>query len=337
MPRLFFEDFAPGWTETYGPVTVTKESIVAFATEFDPQPFHTDEEAAKHTLVGRLIASGWHTCSITMRLLAEGFLLDATAQGAPGIEEVKWLRPVLPGDVLRCRVEVTESKASKNRPEIGLARFHTQMLNGRDEVVMTQLNWIMIGRRDAPWPPAPGGGPNVSAATVPPPPQTREEDLAIPSPYLEDLEVGSTVELGSVTFTPEAIVRFAKVYDPQAFHVDPEGARRSLFGGLCASGWHTGSAWMRLMIDHRRRSHAAALARGQRPAALGPSPGFKNLRWVKPVYAGDTIAYRTTLTDARPSASRPGWGIASHRNSGTNQHGEEVFSFEGAVLWQRRP
>jgi acyl dehydratase len=337
MPRLFFEDFTPGWTGTFGPVTVTKEAIVAFASEFDPQPFHTDEEAAKGTFVGTLIASGWHTCALTMRLIADGFLLDAAAQGAPGIEEVRWLRPVLPDDVLRCRIEVAEARASKNRPEIGLARFRTQVLNGGGEAVMTQANWIMIARRGTPWPPAPGLGPNASAPTVPPPRPTREEDLAVPSPYLEDLETGSTIELGTVTFTPEAIVRFAKNYDPQVFHVDPEAARRSLFGGLCASGWHTGSAWMRLMVEHRRRSHAAAVARGQSPAMLGPSPGFRDLRWTKPVFAGDTVAYRTTLTDARPSASRPGWGIASHRNSGINQHGEEVFSFEGAVLWQRRP
>ncbi|HEX2553627.1 MAG TPA: MaoC family dehydratase [Microvirga sp.] len=337
MPRLFFEDFTPGWTETFGPVTVTKESIVAFAGEFDPQPFHTDEAAAKRTFVGTLIASGWHTCSLTMRLLADGFLLDTAAQGAPGIEEVKWLRPVLPDDALRARIAVAEARVSKNRPEIGLVRFQTQVLNGRGEPVMTQANWIMIARSGAPWLPAPGTGPDPSAAIVPLAPPTREEDLARPSPYLEDLEIGSTIELGSVTFTPDAIVRFARAYDPQVFHLDPEAARNSLFGGLCASGWHTGSAWMRLMVDHRRRSHAAALARGQEPAALGPSPGFRNLRWAKPVFAGDTVAYRTTLTDARPSATRPGWGIASHRNGGVNQHGEEVFSFEGAVLWQRRP
>lgn len=187
MPRLFFEDFTPGWTGTFGPVTVTKEAIVAFASEFDPQPFHMDEEAAKDTFVGALIASGWHTCSLTMRLIADGFLLDAAAQGAPGIEEVKWLRPVRPGDSLRARIRVVEARVSRNRPEIGLARFETQVLNGRDEAVMTQANWIMIARRGTPWPPAPGAGPDVSAPTVPYPPRIREEDLALPSPFLEDL------------------------------------------------------------------------------------------------------------------------------------------------------
>jgi acyl dehydratase len=265
MPRLFFEDFTPGWTGTFGPVTVTKEAIVAFASEFDPQPFHTDEEAAKGTFVGTLIASGWHTCSLTMRLIADSFLLDAAAQGAPGIEEVRWLRPVLPDDVLRCRIEVVEARASRNRPEIGLARFRTQVLNGGGEAVMTQANWIMIARRGTPWPPAPGLGPNASAPTVPPPRPTREEDLAVPSPYLEDLETGSTIELGTVTFTPEAIVRFAKDYDPQVFHVDPEAARRSLFGGLCASGWHTArpgcASWSSTAAAATRPRSRAARAR----------------------------------------------------------------------------
>ena len=88
------------------------------------------------------------------------------------------------------------------------------------------------------------------------------------------------------------------------------------------------------MVQHRRRQLAAA---SDRPARLGPSPGFSNLKWLKPVYAGDTITYRSTLTGKRVSASRPGWGIAFHHNTGTNQHGEEVFSFDGAVLWERRP
>jgi acyl dehydratase len=337
MPRYFFEDLPAGWSATFGPVTVTRDDIVAFAEEFDPQPFHVDDEAAKDTFAGTLIASGWHTCALNMRLLADGFLLDSAGMGAPGIEEVKWTRPVLPGDALRSRIEVVEARTSKNRPDIGLIRVHSEIRNQRDEVVMTQLNWIMVRRRDAAWPPPAGEGPVAPGPIVPAPAQTREENLPLPSPYLEDLEVGSTIELGTVTFTPEAIIRFAKAYDPQVFHVDPEGAKCSLFGGLCASGWHTAAAWMRLMVDHRQRSHAAALQRGERPASLGPSPGFKNLRWAKPVYAGDTIAYRSTLTGARPSASRPGWGIASHRNSATNQYGEEVFSYDGAVLWERRP
>ena len=149
--------------------------------------------------------------------------------------------------------------------------------------------------------------------------------------------VGATDDLGGFTFSADEIVRFAQAFDPQRFHVDPEAAKHSLFGGLCASGWHTTAAWMKLMAAHREHVRGAALARGERPARLGASPGFTNLKWLKPVYAGDTISYRTTLTGKRVSASRPGWGLASHHNEGFNQYGEMVMSFDGAVFWERRP
>ena len=129
MPRLFFEDFVPGSVATFPGPTVTKDDIVAFAREFDPQPSHLDEEAAKKTFAGGLIASGWHTCAMTMRMNAHGFLLDAAGMGAPGIEEVKWLRPVRPGDTLSVRRTVLDRRESRSRPEIGLVRLLTEVLN----------------------------------------------------------------------------------------------------------------------------------------------------------------------------------------------------------------
>jgi acyl dehydratase len=327
----FFEDFPVGWSDTFGPISVTKDDIVSFAREYDAQPFHTDEEAAKSTFVGALIASGWHTCALNMRLVAEGLLLNATSMGAPGVEEVKWLIPVRPDDRLRSRATVTDSRISKSRPEIGFLLFRFEMLNQRDETVLAQSNWAMFGRRGHPWPPAPGGGP-----LPPSTPQVSELPGATPMPFLEDMAVGAVSELGSCTFTAEDIIRYAKTFDPQPFHVDPEAAKWSLFGGLCASGWHTAAIWMKQMIAHRERSWAESRRRGEPPPQLGPSPGFKNLKWSKPVYAGDTITYRSQVIATRPSASRPGWGLAFHRNSGVNQHGEEVFGFDGAVFWEMR-
>jgi acyl dehydratase len=328
---LSFEDFTPGWTRKLGPFAVTEADIVGFAREYDPQPFHVDPEAAKATFVGRLIASGWHTCSLNMRLLADGFLLDTASMGAPGIEEVKWLRPVLPGDALSTVATVLESRASKSRPDLGLVRFGFEMTNQRGEVVFTQANWILIGRRGAP---PPAGVPR-------PPSPSRLPDTGVPEPavipYLEELTPGGRHELGSFTFGADDIVRFGRLFDPQPFHVDPEAAKASLFGGLCASGWQTAATWMKLMIASRDRSAAEAARQGRPMAQLGPSPGFKNLTWSKPVYAGDTVSYSSTVTGTRPSASRPGWGFASHRNRGVNQHGEEVFGFDGTVFWQMRP
>src|SRR5215213_1257278 len=122
MPRLHFEDFAPGAVAAYEGIVIDERSILRFARGFDPQPFHLDAEAAKRTFVGGLIASGWHNCALTMRMIADGFILDA-AMGAPSIEEVRWMRPVRPCDVLRVRSTVLEARPSRSRPDRGLVRF----------------------------------------------------------------------------------------------------------------------------------------------------------------------------------------------------------------------
>jgi acyl dehydratase len=338
MTRFAFEDFTPGSSRILGPVTIPKDEIIAFAREYDPQPFHMDEIAAKDSFVGALIASGWHTCSINMRLLADDVILDSTSMGSPGIEELKWLKPIRPGDTLRSRMTILDSRPSKSRPSIGLVQFQFDLLNQNDETVMTQGNWIMFGRKDAV--PDANGGKSVltaAAASLPDSAPVPDAPRISANPYLEDLMVGETDELGSYRFMSDDIIHFAKQFDPQCFHVDPEAAKHSLFGGLCASGWHTASIWMKLMVAHRDRVRTEALARGERPARLGSSPGFTNLKWLKPVYAGDTVTYRSTITDKRVSASRPGWGLAFHHNVGVNQRGQEVFSFDGAVFWERRP
>ena len=110
--------------------------------------------------------------------------------------------------------------------------------------------------------------------------------------FFEDIRVGDTVEVGRHTFTAEAIKSFAARFDPQPFHLDEAAAERSHFGQLCASGWHTACVWMRLLIECRRREDEDRRVRGERVAELGPSPGFRDLQWLKPVYVGDTVAYR---------------------------------------------
>ena len=338
-----FEDFQPGDVVQAGAVTVTEADIVAYASRFDAQDFHTDPEKAKASFAGSLIASGWHSCALLMRLMAESFLLDSAALGAPGIEEVRWLRPVLPGDTLSMRRTVLEVKESRSRPEMGLVRFRLELLRGDGEPVLEQTNWIMFSRRGAAfsrpegdwlahppryeWP-AGAADPEVPAG---PTQATR---------FFEEMEIGETHELGAFVFTADELVAFARCFDPQPVHLDEEAARASpTFGALAASGWHTGSVWMATMVAHRRRQEAAFRAAhpGLPLPRLGTSPGFRNLRWLKPVFAGDRITYRSTFTDKRVSASRPQWGLAFHRNSGVNQNGEEVFAFDGAVFVERRP
>ena len=155
MSKLYWEDFAPGSVTEYGPRLVTREEIIAFAAEFDPQPMHLDEDAARATMLGGLAASGWHSCCLVMRMMADGFVLNSSSMGAPGIDEVRWLRPVRPGDRLTLRVRVLESRASKSRPDMGLTRFAFALLNQTGAEVMTIGNSMMFGRRQ---PAAPGAG-----------------------------------------------------------------------------------------------------------------------------------------------------------------------------------
>jgi len=155
--------------------------------------------------------------------------------------------------------------------------------------------------------------------------------------HLEDIRVGEKVALGVHTFTAEEIKSFAARYDPQPFHLDEAAAARSHFGALVASGWHTGSTCIRFIVQHRLREEEAMRSRGEPVGRTGPSPGFRDLKWLKPVYAGDTITYASEIIETREVNSRPDKGLVFALNTGTNQAGELVFSFVSAIFVDRRP
>jgi acyl dehydratase len=154
--------------------------------------------------------------------------------------------------------------------------------------------------------------------------------------FFEDIEVGQRRELGSFTFTADGIRKFAGQFDPQPFHLDEKAGRESLFGGLAASGWHVGSVCMKLLVADGQRQAREAAARGESIAAWGPSPGFRELRWVRPVLAGDTIRFFSEVESLRCSEKRPEWGILQARNTGINQRGEPVFSVLATAFVPRR-
>ncbi|OCW59124.1 MaoC family dehydratase [Hoeflea olei] len=143
---------------------------------------------------------------------------------------------------------------------------------------------------------------------------------------------GAHKELGSIVFTAEAIIEFAEKFDPQRFHTDPEAAKDSVFGGLCASGWHTAATWMKLNIAASIAEAEEASREGRVLPEMGPSPGFRNMRWFKPVYAGDEIFYSRTVRGTRPLASRPGWSILELSSEARDRNGELVMSFDSAAL-----
>ena len=163
-------------------------------------------------------------------------------------------------------------------------------------------------------------------------------DMAVPADriHLEDLEIGRQVAFGALEVTKEDIVAHARAFDPQPIHLDEEAAKKSIYGGLTASGWHTTSVWLRHLIDDRNREGDYMRFCGERPARYGPSPGFEQLRWLKPVFVGDGIRYTTRIIEKRDSKSRPQVGLAIFQNEGTNQDGELVFSLVSKMFVERR-
>jgi acyl dehydratase len=145
----YWDDIKAGDVVELGSRIMEKDRMVGFAREFDPQPFHTDESAAKASVWGGLIASGWHTGSVLMRLFYEGFLKDTASLGSPGIDELRWLKPVRPGDTLSARLTVTGATASRSKPDRGIIRSVMEMRNQHGEVVMTTSGVNFFLRRPA--------------------------------------------------------------------------------------------------------------------------------------------------------------------------------------------
>jgi len=143
----YFEDFAVGDVYDLGTTSATQDEIIAFAKQFDPQPFHTDPQRAKDSAFGTLVASGWHTVGLFMRLLVDSILNESISMGSPGIDEIRWRHPVHPDELLRARFTVLEANASKSRPNMGIVRSFCELINPSDEVVMSLKGTHFLGRR----------------------------------------------------------------------------------------------------------------------------------------------------------------------------------------------
>ena len=145
--------------------------------------------------------------------------------------------------------------------------------------------------------------------------------------HYEDFHKGQSFDLGTYHVSREEIIGFAREFDPQPFHLDEEAGRKSVFGGLAASGWHVAAVYMRLTVESFKREAEALAAKGEKPIVAGPSPGFRELKWLRPVLAGDTLTYSSEVISTRPLASRPEWGLVGFSNKAFNQRGELAFSF----------
>lgn len=317
----------------FGAYEVTREEIIAFAGEFDPQPFHLDEEAANASLLKGLAASGWHTCSMAMRMTCDGYLNGAAGLGAPGIDEIRWLKPVRPGMTLGMVIRFVAARVSRSRPDTGLATLELDLHDEAGTILMTQRYTCMFARRSSDLPVDDPAAPQIARpAPLPDPPDANGADNASRfATWFDDVVIGARMALGAFEFRHDDMIRFARAYDPQPFHLSDEAAAKTHFGRLAASGWHTAAAYMKCYVATRDRLRAEARARGEILASTGPSPGIRDLRWLRPVFAGDVISYETKVIDKRPHR-RPGWGVVTSRAHGTNQDGARVYEACGSVL-----
>lgn len=137
VEERYFEDYIAGSVHEFGTMMVEEAEVIDFGRRFDPQPYHIDPEAAKSSIYGGLIASGWHTASMMMRLFADQYLAPISSLGSPGVEELRWLKPVRPGDELSIRVTITETRRSQSKPDRGIVRSYVEVQNQKDEVVMS--------------------------------------------------------------------------------------------------------------------------------------------------------------------------------------------------------
>jgi acyl dehydratase len=335
--KLFHEDIEVGRAYDCGRKIVTKEEIISFARQFDPQPMHLDEEAAKKTLVGGLCASGFHTCAMMMRMVCDGILNRVASLGSPGVDEVRWVRPVRPGDALSARYLAQEKRILSSRPGVGMCKVLVDLVDDKGEVVAFWTTNQLTRVRN-PGPPAATPGPRrekqpiASLWDLPGPPAGPPP----PDLYFEDRQIGEMTELASHTFDKDEIIAFARDYDPQPFHLDEAAGKASLFGGLCASGWHTAAIFIRGVVAARNEANEAARSRGEQVAVYGPSPGFRNLFWPKPVFVGDTVSFRARVSEKVDLKSRPDRGLLMSEVQGRNQKGEIVFGITSQLLAERR-
>jgi acyl dehydratase len=299
---LYFEDFPVGKTFGIGRTDISATQIDSYAAAFDPRP------RANGGI--QPAASPIQLCAILMRLNFDGWMSGTAARGAPGVDEVVWQQPAHAGQPLNGRARVLNARVSHSKPELGFVQFRYELIDDQGKLAIAQTNYVMFARRNADGVterPTQKKKPETAAAQA-------EAAHAMPKEWNVHA-LGKRVATGTTHFTRDDIIAFARVYDPQSFHVDEVAAKSGPFGALAASGWHTASAWMNAYVRACDQS-------GLNPGRL---LSMTDLRWLRPTYAGDTIAWDFTPIDIAPNGAAE--AILTSRNSGANQDGVPVFEF----------
>lgn len=321
--NFFWEDFKVGQIFTFGQHEVSREDIITFARQFDPQPVHINEQAAKFTMLRGLAASGWHSCAIFMSMLQDGLLSRSRFAGTHEIEKIKWVAPVRPGDVLSGHVTCVGIAPVTGQPHLGLCSFDCETLNGSGHKVMSWRAHMYFERR---------GGEDCSSGVSPKPDRGStvvriQNDNALN--FFEHVSLGDEIALGSYTFSAERIKAFNQVYGPHPAHFETKP------GQLSASGFHVTGAWMRRLIRYYLHEGQKRRAAGYSVPQLGPSPGIKHLKWHSPVHAGDVLTFKCWAERKVEATSKAGWGLLHAGSEIYNQHGEVVVSFFAQLFLER--
>lgn len=334
--KRYWEDFRIGEVVNLGFKKVEREEILKFALQYDPQPFHIDEEAAKKTLLKGLAASGWHSCAMFMRMVCEELLVHTHYIGWSGVDEIKWLVPVRPDDVLTGRATCIAMSQIIDKKGMGLCTFLYQAYNDRGSLVMSWHAQQLFERRSSKELPA--GSTQTALVNL----ETIRKPRAGSSSgeqmikYFERIKVGDQISLGSVKFTAGNIEPFSRAYDPLSSHtIDEDATRRNLPFCSCASGWLITSVWMKRIVRYYLKETQKLKRLGRPFPKLGPSSGIKKLCWHKPVYAGDVISFTSWAERKIECTSKPNWGLLISGNEGVNQNGELVISFFAPLFLER--
>jgi acyl dehydratase len=297
LEEFYFEDFPVGQTHQYCRYELTRDQVDAYASDFDPLlGARRDADDTSPS------ASPWQLCALLMRLNYDGWMHRCAARGAPGIDEVRWLRPVLAGETLSARYTVRSARLSRSKPQLGLVQYYYELLGDDGQPTMSQLNSVMMQVRS-------------------PRPSTPDEERKLPIHRDDDTvpnDCGPRVELGQFDFPAETILDFARLYDPQPFHVDPLAATKGPFGALAASGWHTAASWARGYAQCFNAG-TASLPRPLRLLWIRP------LRWRKPVFAGHPVTFDFAATHVERFSADI--AIVTCNNRGIDAIGAIVFEF----------
>lgn len=317
--RLAYGHFTSERTFELLPSEMTREAIVRFGRRYDPQPFHVDERAARATILKGLSASGWHTCIVFMKALQDGALQHCLEARLFAIDEIKWLFPVRLGDHIRGIIRARAIDAAGPWPGSGQIELDCVATTDKGRRVMTWKGRAAVGGYPGSQRYADSGG--DASGGIP----KSAGELA----HFDDISVGDEVSLGSIRVTGDAIREFIDEYGlagPELAKGKPEEA----------NGWHLASLFMSQLVRYYLREAASLRRRELAVPGLGPSPGIRHLRWPVPVRAGDELTLRAWAVRKSEISPRSNWGILTGACAAVNQFGQNVLSFEGQLLLERR-